>query len=382
MDKLVAHGGRPMVGEIRVSGSKNTALPLMAATLLVDGVSTIERVPVLRDVRTFAQVIRATGAGVTYDRATSQLCIDAATSTTPEAPYDLVKRMRASIYMLGALLARFGRARVSLPGGCAWGPRPVNLHIEGMQALGASIEVEDGYIVAHAPGGRLRGGTFRFEPTSVGATINVLLAATTASSTTELRNCAVEPDVVDFARGLQAMGAQIEGIGTRRMIIEGVDALHAAALHNAPDRIELGTYMIAAALLGTPGRPLRILDADASLLGEMFRNAFDDTGAVVDYASDTVTVDAPDVLQPVSVRTDVYPGFPTDLQAQWTVLMTQASGESTVRDTIYADRFAHVPELRRLGAELEVSGNAVHVKGGQQLKGATVMSTDLRASVS
>ena len=396
MDKLVIQGGHPLTGQITVGGSKNTALPLMAAALLADGESTIHNIPVLQDVFTFSNVIRVTGARVSYEpdddpNTPDTMRIDASDIHHPEAPYELVKKMRASFYMLGALLGRCGKARVSLPGGCAWGPRPVDLHIKGIEALGATIREEAGYVIAEAPGGRLRGGTFRFEPSSVGATINVLLAAATASGESRFENAAAEPDVVVFGEMLQAMGAQIDGLGTDTITVQGVEKLNPVEFSNCPDRIELGTYMIAAALATPPGETFTINGTNSDHLGADFRDRFAETGVPVRYGDGKIEVEGVETIRPVSIETAPYPGFPTDLQAQWTVLMTQASGASTVRDTVYTDRFKHIPELRRLGADLRVDGNTVHVAGqnsaassasGHPLSGALVMSTDLRASVS
>ncbi|NBC18439.1 MAG: UDP-N-acetylglucosamine 1-carboxyvinyltransferase [Bacteroidetes bacterium] len=382
MDKLVIEGGRPLRGTLTVSGSKNTALPLMAAALLADGTTTIDNVPNLRDVNTFSDVLRVSGAEVEFDADAHVMTIDASTIDTPVAPYELVKKMRASFYMLGALLGRCGKGRVSLPGGCAWGPRPVNLHLEGMRAFGAEIELDEGYVVAHAPGGRLPGGTFTLEPSSVGATINLALAASTAQGTSRIENAAIEPDVVVFLEALQRMGAQIDGIGTRTVEIEGVDGLQPIAVTNCPDRIELGTFMIAAAIAGEPNDTIRIENANPDHLGRAFLDKFAATGTHFVTGADHVEVSAPDVLEPVSIETAVFPGFPTDLQAQWSVLLSQSPGAATITDTIYDDRFSHIPELARMGLQASVDGNTVTVEGHTHLKGATVMSTDLRASVS
>ncbi len=395
MDKLVIQGGHPLTGTIHVGGSKNTALPLMAAAVLADGATTLHNMPVLRDVHTFANVLRVSGCGVTYkpddDPSTpDSMVIDASNVNHPEAPYDLVKKMRASFYMLGALLGRCGQARVSLPGGCAWGPRPVDLHIKGMEALGAEIHLEQGDVVATTPGGRLRGGHFRFEPVSVGATINVMLAAVTAEGETVLENVAAEPDVVVFGEMLQQMGAQIDGLGTKTITIQGVERLAPVDFWNCPDRIELGTYMIAAVMAGEPGSTFRITGARAEHLGTAFPEAFRATGAAfsvepeAEGPHEVVTVTVPETIKAVDVVTDPYPGFATDLQAQWTVLMTQADGTAAITDTIYTDRFKHIPELNRMGTECQVSDNKVVVQGAGRngISGATVMSTDLRASVS
>ena len=382
MDKLVVNGGAPLTGPLTVGGSKNTALPLMAATLLADGPSQITNVPDLRDVRTFSNVIRVAGPAVTFDAEANTLAIDASTVNHPVAPYDLVKKMRASFYMLGALMGRKGEAKVSLPGGCAWGPRPVDLHIEGMKEFGAEIELEEGYVVASAPGGRLAGGSFRLEPSSVGATINLLLGAVRAEGPSRIENAAMEPDVVAFGRALQDMGAQIDGLGTRTIEIQGVDTLSPISVRNTPDRIELGTFMLMAATAGEPGQPVEIKRGTHEHLGQDFKDRLAETGVDVEYEDERVTVTRPDRIAPVSIETAPYPGFPTDLQAQWTVLLATADGTATVTDTIYDDRFKHVPELQRLGIDISVDGNAATVQGGNPIKGAQVMSTDLRASVS
>ncbi len=382
MDKLVIRGGRALRGTLPVSGSKNTALPLMAAALLGRGTTTLTNIPNLRDVKTFSKVTEVSGAAVNFDPDAHRMTIDASLIDHPEAPYALVKKMRASFYMLGALLGRCGRARVSLPGGCAWGPRPVDLHLEGMKAFGAEIDLDDGYVVAEAPGGRLQGGRFKMEPSSVGATINLLLAAVTAGGPSRIENAAREPDVVVFGRALQAMGAQIEGLGTSTLEVEGVEALNAVEFANCSDRIELGTFMIAAALAGAPGERVRITNAEPDFLGDAFLDAFAQTGTAFTLGPNTVEVTAPEAIKPVSIETAIYPGFPTDLQAQWTVLLAAAEGEGSVTDTVYHDRFKHIPELQRMGIQATVKGNAAHVKGGGRIKGAQVMSTDLRASVS
>jgi UDP-N-acetylglucosamine 1-carboxyvinyltransferase len=382
MDKLVIHGGQPLEGPLRVSGSKNTALPLMAAAVLADGKTTITNVPNLRDVTTFAKVIRVSGPNVQFDPDAHTVSVDARTVDHPVAPYELVKQMRASFYMLGALLGRCGKAKVSLPGGCAWGPRPVDLHIKGMREFGADIELEEGYVYANAPNGRLEGGAFRMEPSSVGATVNLLLGAVLAKGPSKIDNAAMEPDVVAFGEALKRMGAQISGLGTRTIEVQGVDALEPVDFRNTPDRIELGTYMLMALTAGAPGSAVEITHGTHEHLGQAFKDYFAETGAGVVYEDERVLVTPPEEIQPVSIETDTYPGFPTDLQAQWTVMLAKADGTATVTDTIYDDRFKHVPELQRLGIDVTVDGNTATVHGGQPIKGAKVMSTDLRASVS
>lgn len=382
MDKFVIQGPSTLSGSLRVGGSKNTALPLMAASVLAGGTTTVTNVPNLRDVHTLSKVIRVTGPDVEVDPDANTVTIDATTVSDPVAPYELVKKMRASFYMLGALIGRCGEARVSLPGGCAWGPRPVDLHIEGMKTFGADIELDEGYVVAKAKGGRLEGGTYRMEPSSVGATVNLLLAAATARGGSRIENAAQEPDVVAFGEALKQMGAQIDGLGTRTIEVQGVDALDPITVRNTPDRIEMGTFMILANMAGTPGEPFQITNGNHEHLGQAFKDYFAATGAEVVYTGDGATVTPPESITPVSIRTETYPGFPTDLQAQWTVMLATCNGEGTVTDTIYDDRFKHVPELQRLGIDVKVKGNAAVVHGGSPIKGAQVMSTDLRASVS
>lgn len=382
MDKFVIKGGQKLRGELPVSGSKNTALPLMSAAVLAGGKSTLTNIPNLRDVITFANVLRITGAAVRFDPVSHEMEIDATRVDHPEAPYELVKKMRASFYMLGALLGRCGTARVSLPGGCAWGPRPVNLHMDGMKALGAEIDLEEGYVIARARGGRLEGGVFRLEPSSVGATINLLLAAVTARGSSRIENAAREPDVVVFGEALMAMGAQIDGLGTTQIDIQGVDALNPVTFRNTPDRIELGTFMILAAIAGAHDDIVHISNAEPAHLGDAFVDAFARTGTPFSMGPDYVDVIAPEELRPVSIETGVYPGFPTDLQAQWTVLLACAKGNGRIVDHIYFDRFAHIGELHRMGVNAIVVGNEVAVQGGKPITGAHVMSTDLRGSVS
>lgn len=382
MDKLVVTGRHPLKGSLPVSGSKNTALTLLTGAILADGPVHISNVPDVRDVRTLSEIIRFTGTTVALDREKGTVDVDAATLSTPEAPYELVKKMRASFYMLGALLGKHGEARVSLPGGCAWGPRPVNLHIEGIKALGASIELEQGYVVARAPGGRLPGGTYKLDPSSVGATVNLMLAAALASGGSRIENAAREPDVIVFGEALQQMGARISGLGTTTIEIEGVDRLTPARIRNCSDRIELGTFMIAAAIAGEAGDTIDITNAAHEHLGDAFKDAFAATGAGAVYGDDTTVVTVPELLKPVDITTEVYPGFPTDLQAQWTVLLSQAKGPGKVTEKIYLDRFKHIPELQRMGLVARVENNVAHIEGGHPLTGAQVMSSDLRASVS
>lgn len=379
MDKFIIKGNTPLKGQISVSGSKNAALPLMAAGLLGDSPTQLNNIPRLNDIYTFNNVLRVTGTLVNFDENKNQLTIDPSHLSFPESPYDLVRKMRASFYMLGALLGHSGYAKVSLPGGCAWGPRPVNLHLEGLKALGAEISMDKGYVIAKAPGGRLKGGSFRLEPSSVGATVNLLLAAVKAEGTSVIKNAAREPDVVLLCNALNAMGARIAGVGSATLKVEGVTSLSGITFDNAPDRIEAGTFMIAAAM--HPESDLLITNMDPNDLGE-FKEFFEQTGVQTTYTETSVRVKAPETLDPVSIKAEIYPGFPTDLQAQWATMLTQAQGTATVTDYIYYDRFSYVPELGRLGADAVLKENTVTIKGKTRLEGASVMSTDLRASVS
>lgn len=377
MDKLVIQGGKPLSGEVETSGSKNAALALMAAALLpASGKTIIQRVPDLRDVHTLANLLRIIGARVDY--AEHALTISAANVSHFEAPYELVKKMRASIYVLGPLLGRFGKARVSLPGGCAFGPRPVDLHIEAMKKLGASIDLDEGYIVAKAKRKRLAGAKIDFPLVSVGATGNALMAAVLAKGETVITNAAIEPEITALARMLVKMGAKIEGIGTPTLRIEGVDELYAVRETNISDRIEAGTLLAAAAI--TRGS-ITLTNVDAHDMKAVLKK-FESAGCRVMASDSCILLQAPDELQPTHVEAKPYPKFPTDMQAQWSALMTQARGTSRITDHIYFERFKHIPELNRLGAEIEIKKNTAIVRGVKALRGAKVMSTDLRASAS
>ena len=378
MDKFIIEGPTPLKGTIPISGSKNAALPLMAAAVLGNSSSTITNVPKLRDIYTFNNVIRVTGTHVSFDEAQGVLKIDPSNLAHPEAPYELVRKMRASFYMLGALLGKCGRAKVSLPGGCAWGPRPVDLHLDGMRAMGANIELEQGYVIADAPQ-QMEGGSFTLDPSSVGATINLVLAAVLRAKEFTINNAAKEPDVVLLCKKLIEMGANIDGVGTDKLTIKGVESLQGINMRNAADRIETGTFMIAAAM--HPESEVTLTGVDVDDLGH-FPETFRQTGADMSIDDNTIHINAPEKLNSTDIKTAVYPGFPTDLQAQWATMMTQADGTSTVTDTIYYDRFSYVPEVTRLGADMDVEENTVHIEGQTPLKGASVMSTDLRASVS
>jgi UDP-N-acetylglucosamine 1-carboxyvinyltransferase len=374
VDKLLVTGGRPLAGTVRVSGSKNAALPVMAATLLAPGVHQLRNVPRLRDTQTFARVLELLGARVSFEG--NQLTIDTLGVDSVEAPYELVKTMRASIYVLGPLLARFGRARVSLPGGCAWGPRPVNLHLAGLQAMGAALEIEHGYIVGRDV--KLKGAVVGFDVVSVGATAQLMMAAVLAEGTTVLENAALEPDVTVLGEVLVSCGARIEGLGSRRLTIEGVGRLRPIDTTIIPDRIEAATFAAAAAMTGGRIR----LDGVVPDHFEAALRKLEESGCTLQRGADAVTVEGPPRPRPVNVVTQPFPGFPTDMQAQMIAVCAVAGGTSVVEDTIYFDRFTHVPELARMGARIELKGNVAVVRGVERLYGAQVMATDLRASAS
>lgn len=379
MDKFIIKGPTPLKGTIPISGSKNAALPLMAAALLGDGPTTLLRVPKLQDIYTFNNVIRVTGTRVDFHEDENKLVIDPSNLGFTEAPYDLVRKMRASFYMLGALIGREGNARISLPGGCAWGPRPVDLHLKGFKEMGISIDLDKGYVVASAEGMEVEGGEFTLDPSSVGATVNLVLGAVKRAKKFVIKNAAKEPDVVLLCNMLAGMGADIKGIGTSELTIRKVDHLNAIDFSNDPDRIETGTFMIAAAM--HPESDITLTGCKPADLGS-FPKSFRKLGVQVNIDGTSIHIKSNATINPVSIKTEIYPGFPTDLQAQWATLMTQAKGESQITDMIYFDRFSYVPELNRLGANLKVEKNRVTVKGKTSLQGASVMSTDLRASVS
>lgn len=374
MDKLVAHGRKIVSGHIPVSGAKNAVLPIMTAAILAPGEYTIHNVPNLRDTRTMARLLEILGGEASLD--SGRLHIDTTGVNNPEAPYDLVKTMRASFYVLGPLLARFGEARVSLPGGCAWGPRPVDLHLKGMEALGADVELEGGYIIARA--NRLTGADFTMDISSVGATGNILMAAVTASGTTTIENAAREPEIGSLAEFLNKMGADIRGIGTDVLEIHGVDALQATDFTVIPDRIEAGTYLVLGAMTGEDLEISPVVPKHLKAVIDKVQQA----GATVDIAEGSLTVTRADEIHGIDITTAIFPGYPTDMQAQWMAFMATANGSAVITEEIYHDRFTHVAELNRLGANIALEGNVAVVKGVASLKGAPVMSTDIRASAS
>ena len=373
MDKIIIRGNNPLSGTINISGAKNAVLPVMAATLLAPGQYTIHKVPDLRDTRTMMKLLNIIGATTTYEG--GSLIIDSSLANNPEAPYDLVKTMRASFYVLGPLISRFGRVNVSLPGGCAWGPRPVDYHLKGLEKLGAKLNLKGGNILAEAK--ELIGSEIYFEFPSVGATGNIAMAAVKAKGVTKLYNCAKEPEIIQLCQFLNSMGAIIEGVGTENLTIHGVNELHPSDIEIIPDRIEAGTFLIAGALLGK----LKINDVIPEHLNKVI-NKLIDTGCKIETTDNSITVFPSKKIKSVDMTTAVYPGFPTDLQAQWVALMSLADGSSVVTDTVYHDRFSHIPELARLGADIKVEKNTAFIRGRNSLVGAPVMSTDIRASAS
>ncbi len=376
MDRLVIRGGNQLKGSVQIHGAKNAALPQIAAALLSAEPLEIGNVPDLLDVTTMLGLMQE--LGVTAERrAGGNLFLDPSAARSTQAPYDMVRRMRASILVLGPLVARFGSARVSLPGGCAIGARPVDLHLKALTALGATVRVDAGYITAEAEGGRLRGGRIILTSPSVGATETALMAATLARGETEIVNAARDPEVCDLALCLTAMGASIEGAGTHRIQVEGVETLHRARHDLIADRIEAGTYAIAAAITGGH---LELLDAHLEHLASVGA-ALEHAGVQIWPTDRGLMISRTGPLRAVDVVTEPYPGFPTDLQAQFMALMAVAPGASVIRETIFESRFMHVPELGRLGANILLQGTTALVRGVAQLHGAEVMATDLRASV-
>jgi UDP-N-acetylglucosamine 1-carboxyvinyltransferase len=380
MDKLLIRGGRQLHGEVRISGAKNAALPELCAALLTHEPVVLENVPRLQDVATMFTLIRNMGVRVERDAESGTVRVGAANLSSPEAPYELVKTMRASVLALGPLLARFGEATVSLPGGCAIGSRPVDQHIKGMQAMGADIVVEHGYMIAKLPKGRerLRGANIHTDMITVTGTENFMMAATLAEGETVLENAAQEPEIADLAEMLIAMGARIEGHGTSRIVIHGVPTLHGCTHRVVPDRIEAGTFLCAVAVTGGDV-VLRHGRADHL---ESVIEKLRDAGASVNVVDDGIHLHSQGRLAAQSFRTSEYPGFPTDMQAQFMVLNAIADGPSKVTETIFENRFMHVNELLRLGANIQVDGKSAVLEGVPKLSGAAVMATDLRASAS
>jgi len=375
LDKFVIEGGHQLSGRVKVSGAKNAALAIMPATLLNNGMNVITNVPEVNDIFTMIKLLRHIGVEAEYRE--HYINLDTNNIISQHAPYEHVKKMRASVYVLGPLLAKYGYAKVSMPGGCAWGPRPINLHLEAMKKLGADIELEGGDIIARAS--KLHGALINFDISSVGATGNTLMAAVMAKGTTLLQNAAKEPEITNLCEYLVKMGARIEGIGTSRLEVEGVDELTHADSEIISDRIEAGTLLIAGAITKSEIE----IEYKNSFHIDSVLSKLQDSGAKILINNDIININSKDLeIKNVDVSTAVYPGFPTDMQAQWIAYMTLANGTSTVTDTIYLDRFNHVPELNRLGASIELVNNSAIVRGVKKLRGAKVMSTDLRASAS
>ena len=376
MEKLAITGGVQLEGEVTISGAKNATLPILAGALLSEGEVRISNVPHLRDVTTTIELLGRMGVSVTIHDP-MDVEVNASTITDFRAPYDLVKTMRASILVLGPLLARFGQADVSLPGGCAIGARPVDLHVKGLRALGAKVEINDGYIRARAD--RLRGGHVFFDAVTVTGTENLLMAAVLADGETVLENAAREPEVQDLASFLNSMGARIEGAGTNRIVVQGVPSLGPTCYRIQPDRIEAGTFLVAAAITGGRVRVRRVEPLHLEGVIQKLREA----GALIEIGENWIELDMRgNELQSVDLSTDPYPGFPTDMQAQFVALNCIASGTATVTETIFENRFMHVPELQRMGADISLQGNTAIVRGVTGLRSAPVMATDLRASAS
>lgn len=378
MDKLIITGGVPLEGEIRISGAKNAALPILAATLLVDRPVTVSNLPHLHDITTMIELFGRMGLEPMIDEKLS-IEIDASAIKTQVAPYDLVKTMRASILVLGPLLGRFGQAEVALPGGCAIGSRPVDLHIRGLEAMGAEIVVEAGYIKAKAPAGGLRGAHFFFDVVSVTGTENIMMAAALANGRTVLENAAREPEVIDLANFINSMGGAVRGAGTDTIVIEGVKCLGGGRYSVMPDRIETGTYLVAAA---ATGGKVKLKDTDPTIL-EAVLSKLQEAGALIQTGPDWVALDMQGKRpKAVNIYTAPYPAFPTDMQAQFIALNAIAHGTGTVIETVFENRFMHVYEMNRMGSDILVEGNTAVVTGVPALKAAPVMATDLRASAS
>ena len=376
MEEIIVHGGNQLKGTVKIEGAKNAVLPILAATLLAEeGVTTLKNVPILSDVLTMNEVIRQLNVAVAFDQTTNQVTIDASNSLKEEAPYELVSQMRASIVVMGPLLARNGHAKVAMPGGCAIGKRPIDLHLKGFAALGATIHQRDGYIEAVAENG-LHGNTIYLDFPSVGATQNIMMAAVKAKGTTIIENVAREPEIVDLANILNKMGALVHGAGTETMRIEGVEHLHSVTHSIVQDRIEAGTFMVAAAM--TQGNVL-ILDA-ISEHNRPLISKLTEMGAKITDEADGIRVVGPTVLKPTDVKTMPHPGFPTDMQAQMTAIQMLAQGTSIVTETVFENRFQHLEEMRRMNAHVKIDGNIAVIEGGHQMQGALVYATDLRAA--
>ncbi len=375
MEKIIVRGGRRLSGSVKVEGAKNAVLPVIAATLLAsDGKCVIKDVPTLSDVFTINEVLRYLNANVGFKDNT--VTVDASGVLREEAPFEYVRKMRASVLVMGSLLARNGRARVALPGGCAIGSRPIDQHLKGFEAMGAKVKVGNGFIEAEAPEGRLHGAKIYLDFPSVGATENIMMAATLANGTTVMENCAKEPEIVDLANFLNKMGAKVRGAGTGTIRIEGVDVLFGCEHHIIPDRIEAGTFMVASAITG--GNVLvrgAVPEHLTSLIAKM-----EEMGVIIEEEADGLRVIGPDKLKAVDIKTMPHPGFPTDMQSQMMALLLHAKGTSMITETVFENRFMHVEEFRRMNADIKIEGRSVIMNGPSNLQGAEVAATDLRAA--
>lgn len=376
MDKIIIEGGKHLSGEVEISGAKNAALPIMAAAILASGPITLENVPNLKDLATMGSLLSHMGGRT--EMAYPQVALDLSGLNQPEAPYELVKTMRASALVLGPLLSRFGRAKVSLPGGCAIGARPIDLHLKALERMGAKIDLAGGYVVAVAPKGGLRGAQITFDLVTVTGTSNLMMAACLARGQTVLKNAAKEPEVMDTARALTAMGAVIAGVGTDTLVIDGVDELKAAGHRIMPDRIEAGTILTA---VGLAGGDIILKNVPHEALGAVY-GKLTEMGLRLEPKGDRLRAQSPGHLAAVNITTQPFPGFPTDMQAQFMALATRSQGTSLITENIFENRFMHVSELSRLGADITLEGRTAIVKGVKHLSGAPVMATDLRASAS
>ena len=375
MDSIIVTGGKPLIGQIKISGAKNACLPIMTCALLTEDVLTLSNVPNISDIATMGMLLKHHGVQVHHDNETVHLQAEHITDFT--APYDMVRKMRASFWVLGPLLARFGQAKVSMPGGCAIGARQVDLHLAGLEAMGAKITIDNGYVVAEAKG-KLNGVHFNFDKVSVGATINLIMAACLADGETKLMNCASEPEIIDMCRCLVKMGAKIDGIGTSNVTIQGQKSLHGTEHQIIPDRIETGTYMVGAAI--TRGKVI-LTNTNYDIVENIALKLIE-SGVNISSTSDTITISHSGAINAVNIDTRPYPGFSTDLQAQFMALMTIADGASVVTENIFENRFMHVPELCRMGADISIIGHSATIRGVKKLRGAEVMASDLRASIS
>lgn len=375
MDKFVIEGGHKLSGRVKVSGAKNSALALMPATLLNNGINSFSNIPKVNDIYTMIKLLKHLGVEASFEN--NSLELDTSNITNQNAPYEHVKKMRASVYVLGPLLAKYGYSKVSMPGGCAWGPRPINLHLEALEKLGAEIVLDGGDIIAKAK--KLIGANINFEVSSVGATGNTIMAAVLAKGESKIQNAAMEPEITNLCEFLIDMGARIEGVGTSTLLIDGVDELSSAKGEIIGDRIEAGTLLIAGALTKSK------IEIEYSNIDhiDVVLSKLKDSGAKISINNNIVEIDSSNIEpKSIDINTSIYPGFPTDMQAQWIAYMSLADGTATVADNIYTDRFSHVPELVRLGASIERVNNMAIIRGVDRLKGAKVMSTDLRASAS